>query len=112
MIAIDGPCACSPQPRSSRYVSRGQKVTLLYVKFSRNRARLHRKPADLVGYELSGGMSVQFECQPKSPSINMRVPKPLLDAVRERAKARSLSDARLIRPLMEREVSGRRELQR
>ncbi len=61
--------------------------------------------ADLTEYDLSGGTPVQFEFEPKSASINMRVPKPLLDAVKERAKVRGIPYSRLIRQLMEREVS-------
>jgi predicted DNA binding CopG/RHH family protein len=41
----------------------------------------------------------------KSAHINMRVPKPLLNAVKERAKVRGIPYSRLIRQLMEREVS-------
>ena len=67
--------------------------------------------ADLTEYDLSGGTPVQFEFQPKSASINMRVPKPLLDAVKERAKVRGIPYTRLIRQLMEREVSRPREPQ-
>ena len=67
--------------------------------------------ADLTEYDLSGGTPVQFEFEPKSVSINMRVPKPLLDAVKERAKGRGIPYTRFIRQLMEREVSdpGKRE---
>jgi predicted DNA binding CopG/RHH family protein len=67
--------------------------------------------ADLTEYDLSGGTSVQFEFQPKSASINMRVPQPLLDAVKARAKLRGIPYTRLIRQLMEREVSRNREPQ-
>ena len=35
----------------------------------------------------------------------MRVPKPLLDAVKERARGRGVPYARLIRDLMEREIA-------
>jgi predicted DNA binding CopG/RHH family protein len=61
--------------------------------------------ADLTEYDLSGGKPVQFEFEPKSASINMRVPKPLLDAVKECAKVRGIPYTRFIRQLMEREVS-------
>jgi predicted DNA binding CopG/RHH family protein len=60
--------------------------------------------ADLTEYDLSGGTPVQFEFEPKSAHINMRVPKPLLDAVKERAKVRGIPYTRFIRQLMEREV--------
>jgi len=61
--------------------------------------------ANLVDYDLSGGTAVQFEFEAKAAHINMRVPKPLLDAVKERAKVRGIPYTRFIRQLMEREVS-------
>jgi predicted DNA binding CopG/RHH family protein len=62
--------------------------------------------ANLTEYDLSGGTQVQFEFEPKSANLNMRVPKPLLDAVKERAKGRGIPYTRFIRQLMEREVSS------
>ncbi|MBV9528720.1 CopG family antitoxin [Sphingomonas sp.] len=61
--------------------------------------------ASLVEYDLSGGTPVQFEFEPKSGHLNMRVPQPLLDAVKERARVRGIPYTRFIRQLMEREVS-------
>ena len=61
--------------------------------------------ANLTEYDLSGGTPVQFEFEAKSAHVNMRVPKPLLDAVKERAKVRGIPYTRFIRQLMEREVS-------
>ncbi len=61
--------------------------------------------ADLTEYDLSGGTPVQFEFEPKSAHLNMRVPKPLLDAVKARARTRGIPYTRFIRQLMEREVS-------
>jgi predicted DNA binding CopG/RHH family protein len=60
--------------------------------------------ANLAEYDLSGGTSVHFEFEAKSAHINMRVPQPLLDAVKERARARGIPYTRLIRQLMEHEV--------
>ena len=60
--------------------------------------------ANLKDYELSGGTPVQFEFEVKSAHINMRVPQPLLDAVKERARVRGIPYTRFIRQLMEREV--------
>lgn len=62
--------------------------------------------ADLTEYDLSGGKPVQFEFEAKSANLNMRVPKPLLDAVKERAKVRGIPYTRFIRQLMERAVSS------
>ena len=60
--------------------------------------------ANLAEYDLSGGTRVQFEFEAKSAHINMRVPQPLLDAVKERARVRGIPYTRFIRQLMEREV--------
>ena len=60
--------------------------------------------ANLAAYDLSGGTPVQFEFEAKSAHINMRVPQPLLDAVKERARVRGIPYTRFIRQLMEREV--------
>jgi predicted DNA binding CopG/RHH family protein len=46
--------------------------------------------ANLTEFDLSGGSPVQFEFEPRSAHVNMRVPKPLLDAVKERAKVRGI----------------------
>lgn len=61
--------------------------------------------ANLTEYDLSGFQPMQFEFEPKSAHVNMRVPQPLLDAVKERARARGIPYTRFIRQLMEREVS-------
>ena len=61
--------------------------------------------ADLTEFDLSGGTPVQFEFEPKTAHVNMRVPKLLLDAVKVRAKVRGIPYTRFIRQLMEREVS-------
>ena len=61
--------------------------------------------ANLAEYNLSGGTPIQFEFEAKSAHVNMRVPKPLLDAVKERARVRGIPYTRFIRQLMEREVS-------
>lgn len=68
-------------------------------------AQLFVDTADLAEYDLSGGTPVQFEFEAKSAHINMRVPKPLLDAVKQRAKLRGIPYTRFIRQLIEREIS-------
>jgi len=60
--------------------------------------------ADLSDYDLSGFKRVSFECEGKDAQINMRVPRPLLEAVKARAKARGVPYTRFIRELMERAV--------
>lgn len=61
--------------------------------------------ADLSEYDLSGFKPVRFEFEAKAAQLNMRVSKPLLDAVKERARVRGIPYTRFIRELMEREVS-------
>jgi predicted DNA binding CopG/RHH family protein len=61
--------------------------------------------ADLTEYDLSHFKPVRFEFEPKAAQINMRVPKPLLDAVKERARGRGIPYTRFIRELMEREIA-------
>ncbi len=61
--------------------------------------------ADLSEYDFSGFKPMSFEFEPKTAQINMRVPMPLLDALKERAKHRGIPYTRFIRELIEREVS-------
>ena len=61
--------------------------------------------ADLSEYDFSQFKPVRFEFEKKAAQINMRVPQPLLDAVKNRAKARGIPYTRYIRELMERDVS-------
>ena len=61
--------------------------------------------ADLSEYDFSEMVPMPFEFEPKTAQINMRVPQSLLEALKERAKRRSIPYTRLIRELMEREVS-------
>lgn len=46
--------------------------------------------ADLSQYDLSGLAPVQFEFDRKTAQLNMRLPKRLLDAVKQRASARGI----------------------
>lgn len=61
--------------------------------------------ADLSEYDFSGFRPMRFEFEPKSAQLNMRVPRSLLEALKERARHRGIPYTRLIRELMEREVS-------
>jgi predicted DNA binding CopG/RHH family protein len=58
--------------------------------------------ADLSQYHLSGGQVMRFEMKPKDSSLNLRLPKPLLEAVRERAKMVGIPYQRFIRMALER----------
>jgi predicted DNA binding CopG/RHH family protein len=61
--------------------------------------------ADLSEYDLSHFKPARFEFEAKAAQVNMRVPKSLLDAVKERAKRRGIPYTRFIRELMEREIA-------
>jgi predicted DNA binding CopG/RHH family protein len=59
---------------------------------------------DLSRYDLSGFMPSQFGFTKKSARVNMRLPEPLLDAVKARAKARGIPYQRFIREALERAI--------
>ena len=63
--------------------------------------------ADLSEYDFSGFRPTQFEFEKKSAQLNMRVPKALLDALKERARESGIPYTRYIRRLMEQDVSRR-----
>ena len=57
--------------------------------------------SDLTAFGLSGRQPVRFEFERKTAQLNMRLPKPLLDAVKNRAKQRGIPYTRLPRELIE-----------
>ncbi len=57
--------------------------------------------ADLTDYDLSGMRMVRFEFQPKSARVNMRLPRPLLDAVKASAAQAGIPYQRFIRQALE-----------
>jgi predicted DNA binding CopG/RHH family protein len=61
--------------------------------------------ADLTRYDLTGLKPVQFEFQKKSAQLNMRLPKPLLDAVKSRAQERGIPYTRFLRELIEKGIA-------
>ena len=63
--------------------------------------------ADLSDYDFSQFKPVHFEFEKKAAQLNMRVPQPLLDAVKDKAKARGIPYTRYIRELLEHDISGR-----
>ena len=63
---------------------------------------------DLSDYDLSGARPVRFEFEKKDARVNMRLPKPLLDALKERARQRGIPYQRLIREALERAVTARK----
>ena len=63
--------------------------------------------SDLTEYDLSGMRIVRFEFQPKSERVNMRLPKPLLDAVKKSAAKAGIPYQRFIRQALETAVQQR-----
>jgi predicted DNA binding CopG/RHH family protein len=57
--------------------------------------------ADLSAYDLSGMEMVRFEFHPKTERVNMRLPRPLLDAVKAAAVKAGMPYQRFIRQALE-----------
>jgi predicted DNA binding CopG/RHH family protein len=64
--------------------------------------------SDLTSYDLSGMRVMRFEFQPKSERVNMRLPKPLLEAVKASAAKAGVPYQRFIRQALEAAVQRRR----
>lgn len=65
--------------------------------------------ADLSEYDLSGFRPVRFEFEEKSAQVNMRMSRNLLDAVKQRAKARGIPYQRYIRETLENALHNSRD---
>jgi predicted DNA binding CopG/RHH family protein len=63
--------------------------------------------SDLTDYDLSGMRMVRFEFLPKSERVNMRLPRTLLDAVKEAAAKAWVPYQRFIRQVLETAVEPR-----
>jgi len=61
---------------------------------------------NLSNLDFSQFKPAQFEFEKKGNQINMRVPKPLLEAVKARAKARGIPYTRFIRETLERAMAA------
>jgi predicted DNA binding CopG/RHH family protein len=61
---------------------------------------------DLSDLDFSQFKPARFEFEKKDGQINMRVPKPLLAAVKARAKARGIPYTRFIRETLERAITS------
>ena len=61
--------------------------------------------ADLTEYDLSGLQTVQFEFQPKTERVNMRLPLRLLAAVKRSAAQAGMPYQRFIRQAIEAAVA-------
>jgi predicted DNA binding CopG/RHH family protein len=57
--------------------------------------------SDLTAFDLSGFRTVKFEFQPKTERVNMRLPKALLDAVKDSAAKAGVPYQRMIRQILE-----------
>ena len=66
--------------------------------------------ADLTEYDLSGLRPVRFEFEKKTAQLNMRLPKPLLEAVKKRSSARGIPYTRFIREAVEMALARPRKL--
>jgi len=64
--------------------------------------------ADLSEYDLSDFRRVRFEFQPKAERINMRIPAPLLKAVKRAAARRGIPYQRFIRNVLEQALALQR----
>ena len=51
---------------------------------------------------------MRFEIQPKAASLNMRLPRSLLDALKAKAKAKGIPYTRYVRMLLEQDVARSR----
>mgnify|MGYP000845571916 CR=1 FL=1 len=60
--------------------------------------------ADLTQYDLTGMKMMRFEFQPKDERVNMRLPKPLLQAVKSSAAQAGIPYQRFIRQALEEAV--------
>jgi predicted DNA binding CopG/RHH family protein len=62
--------------------------------------------ADLTEYDLSHFKPGRFEFDRKAARVNMRLPEPLLAAVKARARARGIPYQRFIREVLEQAVAS------
>jgi predicted DNA binding CopG/RHH family protein len=61
--------------------------------------------ADLSEHDLSGFKPMRFEVEPKSAALHMRLPEPLLNAIKAKAQARGIPYTRYVRMLLEADIS-------
>ena len=62
--------------------------------------------ADLTDYDLSRAKPFRFEFEKKAARVNMRMPEPLLNALKSRAKERGIPYQRFIREALEEAVTS------
>jgi predicted DNA binding CopG/RHH family protein len=61
---------------------------------------------DLSDLDFTQFRPAQFEFHPKAAQLNMRMPQPLLDAVKERARSQGIPYTRYVRQVLEQAVNG------
>jgi predicted DNA binding CopG/RHH family protein len=66
--------------------------------------------ADLTDYDLSALRPARFEFVAKTERVNMRLPKPLLDAVKARAAKWHMPYQRFIRAVLEKALADQESL--
>ncbi|HEY2480772.1 MAG TPA: BrnA antitoxin family protein [Caulobacteraceae bacterium] len=64
--------------------------------------------ADLTDFDLSPMRMTRFEFQPKTERVNMRLPRPLLEAVKASAAKAGVPYQRFIRQTLELAVQSRK----
>jgi predicted DNA binding CopG/RHH family protein len=64
---------------------------------------------DLSDLDFAQFRPAGFEFQPKAAQLNMRMPQPLLDAVKERARSQGIPYTRYVRQVLEQAVNGARK---
>ena len=61
--------------------------------------------ADLSTFDLAGFKTTRFEFERKAAALNMRLPQNLLDALKNKAKAKGIPYTRYVRLLLESDVA-------
>jgi predicted DNA binding CopG/RHH family protein len=62
--------------------------------------------ADLSEFDLSGFTPIEFEFEPKTAVLNMRLPQKLLNLVKIKAKAEGIPYTRYIRLILEQNIKN------
>lgn len=62
--------------------------------------------ADLSEYDFSGFTHIRFEFMPKNKHVNLRMPEPLLQQVKAKAKEEGIPYQRYIRLAVERSLAS------